>query len=64
MFLNAQGDLRPDQFDNTKFALLYGAIILGETVIIFLRGILTFSFGLGVSDRLMSLSRIYEIKSN
>ena len=64
MFLNAQGDLGPDEFDNKRFALLYGAIILSETFIIFVRGMVTFIFSLRVSDRLMSLSMINTLINN
>lgn len=57
MFLNAQGEMNPEDFDKGAFALQYGGIILAEAFIIFMRGMITFSFGLMVSDRLMSLSR-------
>ena len=57
IFLNFQGDLPPDKFDKVKFCTVFGLIILGQGIIAFCTGYLSFTFSIEISKKLTSLSK-------
>ena len=58
VFLGQQGDLPPDKFDKNYFYLIFGLLLVGQAFTQFSRGFIAYNFGLEVSSKLNSLSRL------
>jgi hypothetical protein len=56
IFLNEQGNLPAKEFDNKKFYLIFGLLILGQVITQFGRAFIAYNFALEASSKINSLS--------